>query len=1206
MSFNAAAATQAVQGQSASAFGYSVLTGSVIALVELAGFILLKDRIPKLYQPKSFLVSERQRTTPLSPGPWQWMRDIFRVPNDELLQKCGLDAFFLCRYLIVMIKILAPPALVMLPVLLPINAKGGNNIPSNVLGTGRNQTKGLDIFTLSNVQPSMYDRLWAHLLLAVCLIAWIGYIIITELKYFVKVRQTYLTSPQHRLRASASTVLVQNLPKKYIDPDALAELFDVYPGGIRNIWVNRDYSGLSHLVNERAKIAKNLEVAETKLIQKCWAAHIKNTKPAKQPKGEKQTKVSSSQIDGPAEQLAQLEDPTVLAGPGLSFNNPGQVHHSVDDAVQAINRGEDVANADMAIRKNFLGQGMDAITQGVQNIRRGIGQGLENIGQISNLGNVLSRKDKKRQGYRENKEEIELEEDNNGSQTERYSQDFKKPQQLPYDSFYNNDEHLEARWQNYIIPKDRPTIRMSIKWKWCPAFLNPFATKVDKIYHCRRELARLNRLIEQMQSPEFENNFPLMNSAFIQFNNQAAAHMACQSIAHHTPTYMTPRIVEISPNDIIWQNLSLPAWQLDVRKGIVFMICVGLMILWSLGVAFFASIAQLDVWRKQVRWLAWMRNWNGNIISVIQGVLPPLLVNLCVFLIGVILRILVKYQGTPTRMLREVTVQKYYFVFSFVQYFLVVTIANVGSVVWKQVQGIIGGDFNFFSIPQLLGQQIPLASNYFLSNIVLQSLSQSASGLLQILPLILFVIQAIGHPVARKQFIRRTKLQTVNWGTQYALYTTLASIAIIYSVISPFILPLTFIGFGIWWVSTRYQMLFIYQYTTDTGGLLFPLAVKQLFTGIYTLEVFLVGFFIIVATAAPPGHVKWGIGYSIIMLLTLAATVVFQQIVRRSFGSLWQYLPITLEDDAVKRDEEFAQLLATKHTKEDEDDMMKGTAQGGPEDHDDDDEHEHEQRPANPDLEAQHAEYPPATADIPAIHTTDEDIPQTEPSKGKLKLRQKLDPRNILSPNNQGKRNSWAERGKRSPMYSRQSSSHQTTTLSQPAPARPVQDELEKLQTNDTSLDRPLTNDTKESSPQSRGLPRVPIAAAGDLLNKAIAAPIGFINPDEQAAKEQHSRFAREAEKLYGNIPDDLEELTVEERDILLSRAFTHEALRAKRPCIWLPRDMLGVSDDEVRNTARFSGWIWISNERQGLDQKGRCVYDGPPPDFDQVDLIQL
>ena len=93
---------------------------------------------------------------------------------------------------------------------------------------------------------------------------------------------------------------------------------------------------------------------------------------------------------------------------------------------------------------------------------------------------------------------------------------------------------------------------------------------------------------------------------------------------------------------------------------------------------------------------------------------------------------------------------------------------------------------------------------------------------------------------------------------------------------------------------------------------------------------------------------------------------------------------------------------------------------------------------------------------------------------------------------------------------------------------------------------------------------------------------------------------------MFSGINDELEDLTPEERDALVQRAFQHSALRARRPVIWIPRDELGVSDDEIVRMSRFSSNLWVSNVRQGLDGKGRTVYSGAPPDFTQVDVIKL
>ena len=88
---------------------------------------------------------------------------------------------------------------------------------------------------------------------------------------------------------------------------------------------------------------------------------------------------------------------------------------------------------------------------------------------------------------------------------------------------------------------------------------------------------------------------------------------------------------------------------------------------------------------------------------------------------------------------------------------------------------------------------------------------------------------------------------------------------------------------------------------------------------------------------------------------------------------------------------------------------------------------------------------------------------------------------------------------------------------------------------------------------------------------------------------------------------DEIEDLTPEERNILIRRAFTHVALRQRRPTVWIPRDDLGVSDDEIKRTREFAGKnIWISNVGASLDGKVRVVYGRNPPDFSEMDIINL
>ena len=113
-----------------------------------------------------------------------------------------------------------------------------------------------------------------------------------------------------------------------------------------------------------------------------------------------------------------------------------------------------------------------------------------------------------------------------------------------------------------------------------------------------------------------------------------------------------------------------------------------------------------------------------------------------------------------------------------------------------------------------------------------------------------------------------------------------------------------------------------------------------------------------------------------------------------------------------------------------------------------------------------------------------------------------------------------------------------------------------------------------------------------------------------QYRKKQHAKDL-EAQRaigdaLYGGMNDDIEDLTPDERDLLVRHAFKHSALRARRPVVWIPRDDLGISDDEIRRTQAYSENIWISNEGTALDSKTRVVYGKNPPDFSEVDVINL
>lgn len=883
-------------------------------------------------RPRTYLVPERERTKAPPEGLWQWIIPVFKTSNSDFISKCGLDAYFFLRYLRTLLKIFVPLAFLILPVLIPVNAVHGRGAHFAVGKFAHNNTvynnvTGLDLLAWGNVRPDKNNRYWVHLVLAIVVIVYTCFVFFDELRGYIRLRQSYLTSPQHRLRASATTVLVTAIPRKWCTREALDGLYDVFPGGVRNIWLNRNFDELNEKVKMRDKLARKLESAETDLIRNAKKAQL-----AKLKKDAKRANKNTAKEKGktPTHKADESDQDLAMRG-GISSGDPHQVRHTLDEALSEDSSSESrESSRERRINRLFpipvIEQGVGAVGHGIDNLGRTVFKGLKQVGREvdgrfttqggfvpandeqstqpvqpdasatlaipANSGDEIARennrvnermhtsdfawenhshkntsdgridqiegpqsfeltpetgyssqspyktsfeskfdgtmeKSSQRDSAKSHKamsnflfwkqdrnvpfgipsptphgyEEDELplsnrnssgtapaptEKGNSGDQTKQAnsggwktwisvlgsSREKSRSAEYQYPEAYNkayNAESGEPLWKKYLKAGDRDTMRLPIfGWQWMISL--PFlGQKVDTIDHCRKEIARLNVEIEQDQKePE---KFPLMNSAFIQFNHQVAAHMACQSVSHHTPQQMTPRIVEISPDDVIWDNMSIKWWENYARTGAVVLLIAALVLGWAGPVAFTGVLGNLDSISQKVSWLRWVRNLPTPALSTISGALPQVLLAGLLALLPVILRFLAKIQGNHTGMAVTLSVQNYYFTFLFVQLFLVVSISSGITNTITQLSD------NPTNVPGILAANLPRATNYFFSYMILQALGMSSTALLQFGGLFAwFVLAPVLDSTGRQKWTRQTKLSSIEWGTFFPIYTNLAAI----------------------------------------------------------------------------------------------------------------------------------------------------------------------------------------------------------------------------------------------------------------------------------------------------------------------------------------------------------------------------------------------------------------------------------------------
>jgi hypothetical protein len=1185
-------------------------------------------------KPKTYLVPERERTDSPPANHLALAYKLMSFEDREIIKKCGLDAYFFLRYLQTLLIIFIPIAMVVIPVLVPLNFIGGlgrdvvNSTANGSTTTG--PPAGLDTLAWGNIAPTKQHRRWAHLALAVLVVLWVCGVFFAELRVYVKIRQDYLTSAEHRLRASANTVLVTSIPDKWLSEEALRGLFDVFPGGIRNVWLTRDFTALLSKINQRAKVHEKLEAAESDLIRN---AKRKQLKQAKEGGSLIQRFKAENRADKYERAKAQDQEAQRRAegDGGLSAHTP-RVPQGVQEAVEAEERSvsdsSDIREAPTGEKHSHghrnplakvgdgLGKGVGkagavvtgaglGLVGGAKAIGRGIDGGLSRTGGFEFVKPAEQRRapspmsddpdsprtagdDEERpkmsfaseapltkkvrhahtsssvsQESGAGKEDFEPKSFGNTTRratnmeemivtTKTRWYEFWKPptgsyaspipqgceegeypwkkagkksfwqlvkasipflggDKIPpeYPAVYTNRDYAtqpedDAEWKKWLKPEDRPRHRVA-NFSWTPSWLPTLPLinrKADTIYWCRAELARLTMEIEEdQQHPE---RYPVMNAAFIQFNHQVAAHMACQSVTHHIPKHMAPRMVEISPDDVIWDNMAISWWSEWARRGIVFALVAAMVILWAFPVGWTASLSAIDVLVQKYSWLEFLveNEVIYNAIKAIAGVLPALVLSLILALVPVVLNVLAGFQGSKTGSRQSETVQIYYFAFLFVQVFLVVSIAS-GTL---QTLANIGS--NIASTPNVLAENLPKAANYFFAYMILQALSTSSGTLLQIGTLFVwYVWSRIVDNTARAKWTRNTQLPTVTWGSFFPVYTNFACIALIYSIVAPLIAIFAIITFSLLWVAHRYNMLYVTRFKTDTGGVLYPRAINQTFTGLYVMELCLVGLFFL-AEDETGKNVCFPQG--IIMLVALVLTALYQYVLNDAFGPLLRYLPITFEDEAVLRDQAFQRAQARRLGLSGDDDEATGLTSSG--------------------LGSRAATV-----------------------QGDIELEKLGGP------------------------------GGRTNTM------------LGKLK-------QPVKGIAHAGTWAARGGKQIRAATFGK-AEESIRTAAQYRK--QRRHKDLEAQRAM-GEALYGGYCDVIEDLTPQERDVLVRKAFQHSALRARRPVVWIPRDDIGVSDDEIRRTNEFSEYISIANEGTALDSQVRVLYGRNPPDFSEVDLINL
>ncbi|RWA13651.1 hypothetical protein EKO27_g1445 [Xylaria grammica] len=408
----------------------------------------------------------------------------------------------------------------------------------------------------------------------------------------------------------------------------------------------------------------------------------------------------------------------------------------------------------------------------------------------------------------------------------------------------------------------------------------------------KRKESLLKREEEAMGLESYTKHDSKGAAVFVEFKTQTEAQKACQQVASSNFLALMPRYIGVKPNEIIWDNLTIPPLRRLSQECIALVIIILTIVFWSVPSSLIGIVSNISYLAENFESLGFLNNLPDPIIGLLSGLLPPLLTSYLSKDVPAMYRNVFASLGGPIETVNELKVQKWGYVFQVTQVKITTTLAH--ATVASQVADVR-------AIPVLLATQLPKSSNYYLTYFIVQGITSAADSLLNYSNVLDYLsVEYLIDETPRQKFKRYTNMKDTAWGDVFPKFTNFAIIAIAYSCIAPLVLGFAAAGLSLYYFSYRYNLFYVMQPKIDTKGQAYTLALRQLLTGVYIAELVLIGLF----------GLRKAKGPVVMAVMLLIVTILYSVLMNRYMSPLEKLLPTDLVSSA-ERDDETTPLLSS-------------------------------------------------------------------------------------------------------------------------------------------------------------------------------------------------------------------------------------------------------------------------------------------------------
>ncbi|XP_060672077.1 CSC1-like protein At3g21620 isoform X5 [Ziziphus jujuba] len=365
----------------------------------------------------------------------------------------------------------------------------------------------------------------------------------------------------------------------------------------------------------------------------------------------------------------------------------------------------------------------------------------------------------------------------------------------------SNLVHEKKKKQNWL---DFYQLRYSRKPSARPfvktGFLGLWGRRVDAIDFYTSEIERLSEEISIEREKIASNPKSIMPVAFVSFKTRWGAAVCAQTQQSRNPTiWLTEWAPE--PRDVYWDNLAIPYVSLTIRRLIIAVAFFFLTFFFMIPIAFVQSLANIEGIEKAVPFLEPVIELKF-IKSIIQGFLPGIALKIFLIFLPSILMLMSKFEGFNSISALERRSASRYYIFQFINVFLGSIITGTA---FQQLDNFIHQSAN--DIPKTIGVSIPMKATFFITYIMVDGWAGIAGEILRLKPLIIYHLKNFFLVKTEKDREEAMDPGTLGFNTgepQIQLYFLLG---LVYSVVTPILLPFIIVFFALAYVVYRHQVL---------------------------------------------------------------------------------------------------------------------------------------------------------------------------------------------------------------------------------------------------------------------------------------------------------------------------------------------------------------------------------------------------------------